>query len=138
MEDSRRVYLARHLLTHLSFLAGGFFAWLLTYRMFGNRVVALLAMLIFLLHPRLYAHSFFNSKDIPFLAMFMAALYLVHRAFRRDTVWSFALCGAGAGLLINARIMGVMLVPAVLGMLALDGFHAMSRGGGGGGKKRFI
>ena len=130
LEDSRDIHLARHLITHLFFLAGGFFAWLLTYRLFGSRLIALLAMLIFLLHPRIYAHSFFNSKDVPFLSMFMIALYLTHRAFRRDTVGAFALCGVGVGLLANFRIMGIMLIPAVLGMLALDAIYAVKRGGG--------
>jgi len=130
LEDSRDILLSRHVITHLFFLVGGFFAWLLAYRLFGSRLVALIAMLVFLLHPRLYAHSFFNTKDLPFLSMFAIALYLIHRAFRRDTVWAFALCGAGVGLLANIRIMGVMLIPAVLGMLALDGFYAVKRGGG--------
>ena len=128
LEDSRRALLSRYLLTHLFFLAAGFSAWLLAYRLFGSRAVALLAMLIFLLHPRLYAHSFFNTKDLPFLSAFMIALYLIHRAFRRDGVWAFALCGAGAALLVNTRLMGVMLFAAVLGMLALDAFRAMKRG----------
>ena len=132
LEDSRAIYLSRHLIAHAFFLIGGFFAWLLAYRLFGNRPVALFAMLVFLLHPRIYAHSFFNTKDLPFLTMFMVALYLTHRAFRRDSVWAFALCGAGAALLANIRIMGVMLPLAVLGMLAADGFYAMKRGGGGG------
>ena len=131
LEDSRDIYLSRRVISHIFFLAGGFFCWLLTYRLFGSRLAALLAMLIFLLHPRIYAHSFFNSKDVPFLSMFMISLYLIHRAFRRDTIWAFALCGVGVGILANIRIMGVMLIPAVLGMLALDAFYAMKRGGGG-------
>ena len=131
LEDSRGIYLSRRIVAHLLFLAAGFFAWLLAYRLFGSRLVALFAMLIFLSHPRIYAHSFFNTKDLPFLSVFMVSLYLIHRAFRRDSVWAFALCGAGVALLTNIRIMGVMLVPAVLGMLALDGLRAMSRGGGG-------
>ena len=131
LEDSRDMHLSRRLLTHAFFLVGGFFAWLLAYRLFGSRAIALFAMLIFLLHPRLYAHSFFNTKDLPFLSMFMISLYLTHRAFRRDTVRAFALCGVGVGLLVNIRIMGVMLIPAVLGMLALDAFCAMRRGEGG-------
>ena len=130
LEDSRAIYLSRHLAAHLLFLAAGFFAWLLAYRLFGSRLAALLAMLLFLLHPRMYAHSFFNTKDLPFLSMFMIALYLTHRAFRRDAVWAFALCGAGAALLMNIRVMGVVLLAAVLGMLALDALRAMKRGGG--------
>ena len=131
-DDTRARYLSRHLLTHALFLVGGFFAWLLAYRMFGNRIVALLAMLLFLLHPRIYAHSFPNSQDLPFLSMFMVTLYLIHRAFRRDSVWAFALCGAGAGLLMNTRVMGVALFAAVLGMLALDAVLAARRDGWGG------
>ena len=130
LEDSRERHLSRRLLIHALFLAGGFFTGLLAYRLFGSRLIALLAMLIFLLHPRMYAHSFFNSMDLPFLSALMVSLYLTHRAFRRGSVWAFALCGAGAGLLANIRIMGFMLFPAVLGMLALDAFYAMKRGEG--------
>ena len=128
LKGSRARFLSRHLLTHLLFLAAGFFAWLLARRLFGSRLIALIVMLLFLLHPRMYAHSFFNSKDLPFLSAFMVALYLIHRAFRRDSARAFALCGAGAGVLTGVRIIGLMLVPAVLGMLALDAFFAMRRG----------
>ena len=120
LEDRRDILLGRHLLTHLLFLVGGVFCYLLVLRMFGSRALALLAVALFLLHPRIYAHSFFNSKDVPFLVMFMVSLYLVHRAFRRDTLGSFLLCGVGVGLLVNLRIMGIVLFAAVLVLHALD------------------
>ena len=120
LEDSRDVLLGRHLLTHLFFLVGGVFCYLLVLRMFGSRALALVATALFLLHPRLYAHSFYNSKDVPFLAAFMIALYLVHRAFRRDTLGAFILCGVGVGLLVNLRVMGIVLLAAVLALRALD------------------
>ena len=129
LEDSRAVYLSRHLLTHIFFLVGGFFVWLLAYRMFGSRLLALFAMLLFLLHPRTYGESFFNSKDLPFLSMFAISLYLIHRAFRRDSVWAFALCGIGIGLLVNMRILGLMPFAAVLGMLALDAVRSVHSSG---------
>ncbi len=116
----RAVHISRHLHSRLLFLAGGLFAYLLALRLSGSRLLALAAMLLFLLHPRLYAHSFFNSKDIPFLVMFVIALYLTHRAFKRDTLPSFALLGVGIGLLVNLRIMGVVLLAAVPALRALD------------------
>ena len=126
LTDSRAVLLTRHLLTHLFFLTGGLFCYLLVYRLFGNRWLALFALLLFLLHPRLYAHSFFNTKDLPFLAMFMIALYLLERACRRGTAAAFALCGAGVGVLVNLRVMGVMLFAAALALRALDLLQARS------------
>ena len=98
--------------------------------MFGSRWVALLAMLLFLLHPRLYAHSFFNSKDIPFTVMFIIGLYLTHQAFRRDTVGAFALLGIVAGLAVNMRPFALLLPAAVLAMRGLDwgfAFNPMRR-----------
>ena len=120
IEGSRGVYLSRHLLIHLSFLTGGLFVYLLALRLFGGRLLALFAMSLFLLHPRLYAHSFFNGKDIAFLVAFIIALYLAHRAYRRDTIVAFALLGAAVGALVNLRIMGLILLAAIPSLRALD------------------
>ena len=128
LDAPRDLHLSRRALTHLLFLAGGVFCYLLVLRLFHSRPLALAAMVLFLLHPRIYAHSFFNSKDIAFLAAFMVALYLSHRAFRRDTLGAFILCGAGVGLLVNLRIMGVVLFAAVLTLRALDLAFAGSAG----------
>ena len=134
LTDSRAVHLLRRLLTHLFFLTGGLFCWLLALRLCGDRRLALFALLLYLLHPRLYAHSFFNSKDIPFLAMFMIALWLVERAFRRDTAAAFALCGVGVGVLVDLRVMGLALFAAVPGLRALDLLLAQ----GGAGRRRAL
>ena len=119
-DDTRAILLSRHILSHLFFIAGGFFCYLLIRRLFGSTVIALFAMLLFLLHPRLYAESFVNTKDLPLAAMFMGALFLTHRAFSKDTVGAFLLCGLAVGILINIRILGVVLFAAVPAVRALD------------------
>ena len=124
LQDSRHIYLTRHLLTHLFFIAGGFACGVLAYRMMGSRWVALPVMLMFLLHPRLYVHSFFNGMDIPFAALLLIALYLTHRAFRKDTGGAFLLCGIGVGLAINLRPFGLTLLPMILAMRGLDLWQA--------------
>ena len=120
LTDSRHQYLTRHLLIHLVFLLGGVACYRLVFGLFDNRLLAVFALLLFLLHPRLYAHSFFNSKDIPFASMFMVALLLVQRAFHKDTVWAFVVLGLGVGVLTNLRIMGLVLVPVVVALRAGD------------------
>ena len=124
LQDTRHIYLTRHLLSHLFFIAGGFVCAMLAYRMLGSRWIAIFAMLLFLLHPRLYAHSFFNTKDIPFAAMLIIALYLAHRAFRKNTGGAFLLCGIVVGLAINLRPFALMLLPLILAMRAPDLWQA--------------
>ena len=124
LQDSRHVHLLRNFLTHLFFLGAGGYCARLALRQYGSRFLALCALGLFLLHPRLYAHSFVNTKDIPFLSMYMVALCLAHRAFRKDSLAAFALCGAGIGLLSSIRILGVMLFVAVIGLRACDFCYA--------------
>ena len=123
-EDYYSIHRLRLLLTHLFFIIGAFFCYRLAGRLFNNRLIAVLALLIFLLHPRIYAHSFFNSKDAPFLSMFIIALYLLERAFRKDTLGAFLLLGIAVGLLTNLRIMGIGLLAAALAMRGLDFLYA--------------
>ena len=134
LTDSYYAGRLRSTLTHLFFILGAFFCYRLAWRLFDNRLIALLALLLFLLHPRLYAHSYLNSKDLPFLALLVIALYLLERAFRKDTLGAFLLLGVAVGLLTNLRIMGIMLFPAVIAMRGLDLFYA----GGGPERKRLL
>ena len=120
LRDTRPIYLTRHLLTHLFFIAGGFACGMLAYRITGSRWIALFAIPLFLLHPRLYAHSFVNTKDIPFAVALTIALYLAHRALRKDTLAAFLLCGVGVGLAISLRPFALMLPPLLLAMRAPD------------------
>ena len=132
LEDPRHVHLARHVLTHLFFLIGGFCCYLLAFRLSGDRLAALLVMLLFLLSPRLYAHSFFNSKDAAFASAFVMALLFASRAFDKDSLGAYRWCGAAAGLLVNLRIMGVVLFAVVL----VFRLWAWFRAGGGAARRR--
>ena len=121
LDDWRRIYLLRHAATHLLFLAGALSCALLARRMTGSGLAALLALALFVLQPRIYAHAFFNSKDVPALALFAVCLWLAHRAFRRGGAGAFLLCGAGAAVLTNLRIpAGLVLVAAIAGLRVLD------------------
>ena len=121
LDDMRQVHLLRHAATHLLFLAGALCCALLARRMTGSTLAALLAFALFALQPRIYAHAFFNSKDVPALALFAVCLWLAHRAFRNGGAGAFLLCGAAVAVLTDLRIpAGLVLVAAVAGLRVLD------------------
>src|SRR6185503_8756836 len=66
LTDSRDIYLMRHLVTHLLFLVSVFCGYILSLRLFKNQAIAILGFILLAFTPRIYAHSFFNTKDIPF------------------------------------------------------------------------
>lgn len=64
----------RHLTVFLTFFCGLICFYFLSKRLFGNGVWALLAVGLLAIHPRIFADSFYNSKDIPFLVFFMLGI----------------------------------------------------------------
>jgi hypothetical protein len=120
LTDTRSVYLMRHLVTHLFFLLGAFFCFKLIDLLYKDKLLATIGFLLITLHPCLYSHSFFNTKDIPFMSMFIICLYFNAIAFREKTIKSFIILGISIGLLINMRIMGVLLPCCVLLFLFID------------------
>ena len=113
--DYHDIYRSGYVFSHGFFLVGAFACYLLAARLFKSRAIALLAMLFLVCHPRLYGHSFFNNKDIPFLSMFMIGLLLAHWALLRGGVGAFATAGAWLGLAGTVRPMALLL----LGLVAL-------------------
>lgn len=120
LTDVRHIYLARHALTHAFFLVSAFFGFLLIDYIYRSKLLATIGFFFFVLHPRIYAHSFFNTKDVPFMSMFLICFYLCARAFNKKTIFRFVFLGVGIGVLINLRIMGVLMACCVLFFLAID------------------
>mgnify|MGYP003576015125 CR=1 FL=1 len=127
--DISDVYLMRHLVTHLFFLISAFCGYLLALRLFGNKWIASLAFLMFVLHPRLYAHSFFNSKDIPFLSMFIVCFFLAEVAFRKNDWRWHLLLGIACGYTTSIRILALLLVFSCLLFYSIDLVSSYNRRG---------
>ena len=71
LEDVQSVYFLRHSMTFSLFSVGVFFFFMLCRSLFGSWKLGLLGALCLILSPRIFAHAFFNSKDIPFMVLFI-------------------------------------------------------------------
>ncbi len=120
LNDIRHIYLLRHLMTHLFFLISALYLFLLIDYLYKNKLLATIGFFLLVLNPVIYAHSFFNSKDIPFLSMFIICFYYFAKAFDKKNLHSFIILGLCVGLLINIRIMGILMLLGTLFILILD------------------
>lgn len=120
LEDPSDLYPARHLATHVYFLVAVLCGYMLAWRLFHDHFLACLAFVLIAFHPRLYAHSFFNTKDIPFLSAVLVALLICHIAFETNkSSWHFLL-GAAFGYAASIRLFGIVPAAIVFGFLVLD------------------
>ncbi|QJX46882.1 phospholipid carrier-dependent glycosyltransferase [Hymenobacter taeanensis] len=120
VEDSRDVYLLRHLVIWLTCAAGTWVVYRLGAWRFGSWHWGLLTAALLVLSPRLFAESFYNYKDPVFMGFFALGIYTLVRWLRHPT-WQRALLHALAtGAATDVRTMGVLLLPLTLGFGALE------------------
>jgi hypothetical protein len=128
LEDYRDIYFMRHLVNFLMYALGVFFFFLLASRMLLSWKLGLLGALMLLLSPRIFAHGFYNSKDIPFMAMFIVCIYTLLIYLDTGRAWTAAVHGFCCGVLIDIRVMGVLVPLITLGFFA----YRMTVGGASG------
>jgi hypothetical protein len=134
LEDLRDIYFMRHLVTFLMFAAGTVFFSLLAARMLGDWRLGLVGAVLMVLTPRIFAHAFYNSKDIPFMAMFIVCMYTLLVCLDRPGAGPSLVHGACCAVLVDMRIVGV-LVPFIT--LVFFIFNLAARRGAGPGAARW-
>lgn len=107
--DTRQMYLARHLYNFLFFFAGVVAFFWLARRLFSSSWMALMASLCLVLSPRIFADSFYNTKDIPFMVVFIFAISTLVLFIKRPGWGISILHGAVSAFLIAIRVSGILI-----------------------------
>ena len=120
LNSTREIFVARHLFTHILFLIGALFFYKLAFQIFKNEWISALGFLLIVSQPLLYGHSFFNSKDLPFLSVFIISLHQTAIYFKHKNILNTLILGVLIGVLMNIRLMGVMVPMVVITFMVLD------------------
>ena len=117
--DTRAIFLYRHLATFLFFYFSTVAFYFLLRRLRFNGWIALCGTAMLIFHPHIFAHSYYNPKDIPFLSMWVYALLsLAWWSEKPGCIWRACLHGLVTGLLVVFRLPGVMMW-AISGLVML-------------------
>jgi hypothetical protein len=119
----------RHILLYLAFLASLVIFYLLSLRLFHNPWWGLLAVSMLAVSPRIFSDTFYNSKDIAFMDVFILAIWTLFLVIdvqeKQKLLYTGILVGVHAftcSLLIDTRIAGMMIVPISVLLLAIANF----------------
>jgi len=117
LHDTREIYLMRHLITFLLFYTSVLVFFFLCRRLFGSALLAMFASVIFVICPHIFAHSFYNSTDIPFLSLFIIAVASMLYLGRRLSWGMVAVHSFITALAIDVRILGVLIPIFTIGLM---------------------
>lgn len=103
------------LLSFLVFGIGWWSLYALARRLTASHWWALFTVVCLTLSPRMFAHAFYNPKDIPTFAFFTLAVLLLARLIERPSVLRVVFFGLATGFAISLRPFSLLL-PAFAGL----------------------
>ena len=109
ISDEQHIYYFRHLLTYFVSLLGVYAIYRLSQRRFQDWRIGLLSALFFILTPRMFAESFYNDKDLVFLAFFTLGLNALIAFVQLPTKRLAMLFALTTALAMNIRLMAIIL-----------------------------
>jgi len=121
LNDTRCIFLVRHLLTFLTFYLSAIIFYLLAFRIFHKRLLALTGAVFYVLSPHIFSHAFYNSKDIVFLSLFTAGIYCMLLFLEKATLLRAFIFALVTAFTIDVRIIGI-LIPTVFMYLIFTGW----------------
>ncbi len=108
LKDTAAIYKMRHLVLFLTFFLAVLAFYFVT-RKLTDKKYSLLACLFIILSPRIFAESFYNSKDIVFLSFFIFSLFSYFLFLEKRTILWAIIHGISTALLIDIRITGIIV-----------------------------
>jgi len=119
LKDSKDIYIFRHLATFLAAFIGAVAVYATARNLYKDYRFGLLAVLMLIFSPRIFAESFYNSKDIVFMASIAVAIYTMTIFLSRPRISIAIIHGYFCAFAIDVRIMGVMMVFCTAGVLLI-------------------
>lgn len=109
IKDDREVFLFRHLITFIFFWISLIYFYLLLKKIFKNEIISFLGVILLIIHPRIFANSFYNSKDIIFLGLFVITNYYGFSLIDKKKIKNIILFSLFTAGLINLRLYGAIV-----------------------------
>lgn len=107
--DPYAILALRHTATFILFFISVICMYLLAAGIFGGWGWGVAGALLLVLHPRIFAESFYNSKDIAFLASWIIAVFFGYRYYIKSTVCRAVCFGLAAAFATDIRVVGIFL-----------------------------
>jgi 4-amino-4-deoxy-L-arabinose transferase-like glycosyltransferase len=122
-KSDQDIYFFRHLLNYLTCLVGVYAIYRMAKRRFSSWQLGILAAAFFILTPRMFAESFYNSKDLIFLSAFAVATYSLISFIEKPTVKLALWHALATGIAINVRNMAVIIIVMSIFVILLRAFR---------------
>lgn len=109
IDDAKDIILMRHLSLFVLFFLSAILFYFLSITIFNHWGMGILGVLLLMLHPRIFSHSFYNTVDIAFLSFYLLSAYSLIVFIDKKTYSTAFFHAFACSLLISVRIAGIIV-----------------------------
>ena len=120
ISTTSEIYKLGNLLNFIFFFISIILIFKLIKRRFGNILLGYLASFSLIFSPRIFSESFYNSRDIFFMSLFIFFIYFVYKYLNNNNAKNIIYVSIFSALLINTKVLGIIPVVIFLGLLSFD------------------
>ena len=107
IEDPRTFYLVRHFFNFLIFYISTYFFYLIVKKRFNSYFMGLIGASFLIISPRIFAESFYNSKDLVFLSLFIISIYYAIKFLEIPNLKNLIFFCLTSAISIDLRILAI-------------------------------
>ena len=112
--DKPAIYLHRHKLTFAVFAFSVFVFFLIGKKIFKDWKIGLLGSLFLIISPRIFAASFNDPKDVPFLSAYIIGIFTLLLFLEKKNIFTGLLHGISTAVLCSIRTPGLIIIPITI------------------------
>ncbi len=120
LSDPRDILLMRHFATFFFNWVGLLFLFFILRTHFRSDLLAIMGCSMMILSPRIFADSFYNSKDTGFMVLYVVCAYTLLSYLEEGTFRRALLHGLASAALVGVRVVGILMPALTVGFLMLD------------------
>ncbi len=109
LTDGADIWFMRHLMTFCMFFVTVIAFYHIAWMRFRDWKLPLLGSLMFMVSPRIFAHGFYNPKDLPAMMLFAVSAWTMLLFLEKRTAVRFIIHILCTALLISMRMFGLMM-----------------------------
>ena len=108
INEMEKIYLVSHQLNFIIFFISLIYFHKFIYQRFNSYILATLSIFFLILSPRIFAESFYNSRDIFFMSLFILFIYYCYKYLENNNLSNILKLSICSALLINTKILGLI------------------------------
>ena len=107
--DSRQIYLFRHFFNFLLFFTSVFIFYKIVKNRYNSYFTGIIGAAFLVASPRIFAESFYNTKDICLMSLFIINLFTAINFIEKPNIKTAIIFAIISSLTIDVRILGIFL-----------------------------